>query len=111
MAIGYARQARFPLPVLAQWPSALALVAGSASIILGVWADLGALLLGAFALVAALGFHRFWELQDPEQRRTQRQNFWRNVTFLGASLALFAFFTTFGHDLPLTVTDPLIDLR
>lgn len=111
MAIGYAKQVGFPVPALAGWPSAVALLAGSASIILGVWADLGALLLGAFVLLAALGFHRFWVLHDPEQRRTQKLNFWRNVTFLGACLALFAFFTTFGHDLPLTITDPLIDLR
>ena len=111
MAIGYARQVQFPVPALAGWPSAVVLVAGSASIVLGAWADLGAVLLGAFVLVAALGFHRFWEITDPEQRRTQRGNLWRNVSLLGGCLVLFALFAAFGHDLPLTLTDPLIDLR
>jgi putative oxidoreductase len=108
--VGYAKQARFPLPRLAGWPAGLWLAAGSLSVILGAWADVGALMLALFVVLAAAGFHRFWKFEG-EQRQTQRSNFLRNVAFLGAALALFAFFATAGHDLPLTLTDPLIDLR
>jgi uncharacterized membrane protein YphA (DoxX/SURF4 family) len=111
MATGYAASSRFPLPRLAAWPSGVWLVAGSLSIVLGAWADLGALMLALFAILAAAWFHRFWEIDDPQQRQAQRGNFWRNATFVGGCLIIFAFFTTFGHDLPLTMTDPLFDLR
>jgi putative oxidoreductase len=111
MAIGFATQMRFPVPMLAAWPSGLWLIAGSLSIVLGVWADVGALMLALFVIVAAAWFHPFWTIEDPQQRQTQQQNFIRNATFLGACLIIFAFFTTFGHDLPLTITDPLFDLR
>ncbi len=111
MSIGFATAMRFPVPPLAAWPAGLWLIAGSFSIALGLWADLGALMLTVFVVLAAAWFHRFWEIEDPEQRQTQRQNFWRNATLAGACLIIFAFFTTFGHDLPLTLTDPLFDLR
>lgn len=111
MAIGYAASMRFPLPRLGAWPSGLWLVAGCLSIVLGVWADLGALMLAVFATLAGAWFHRFWEIEDPQQRGTQRQNFMRNATFVGGCLIIFALFATFGHDLPLTMTDPFFDLR
>lgn len=111
MAIGFAQHMAFPLPFLAAWPSGLWLLAGSLSIVLGIWADVGALMLGVFVILAAAGFHRFWEIEDQEQRQAQKANFLRNATFLGGCLIIFAFFSTFGDDLPLTMTDPLFDLR
>lgn len=111
MAIGFAKHMAFPLPFLAAWPSGAWLLAGSLSIVFGLWADVGALMLGLFVILAAAWFHRFWEIEDQDQRQTQKSNFVRNATFLGGSLIIFAFFTTFGHGLPLTLTDPLFDLR
>lgn len=111
MAAGFSRQMGFPFPALAGWPVGVWLVASGLSIGLGIWADLGALMLAAFVIPAAGWFHRFWEVDDPNQKQVQQQLFGRNLTFLGAALALFAFFAAFGHDLPLTITDPLFDLR
>lgn len=111
MAVGYATHMSMPLPLLAAWPSGLWLLAGSLSVVLGIWADVGALMLGLFVILAAAGFHRFWEIDDQEQRQAQKSNFLRNATYLGACLIIFAFFASFGNDLPLTITDPLIDLR
>ena len=108
---GYAEHMGMPMPALAAWPAGVWLLAGSLSIVLGVWADMGALMLAIFVVLAAAWFHRFWQLEDPDQRNTQKGNFLRNATLLGAALALFAFFSTVGHDLPLTLTDPLLDLR
>ncbi|MDQ3941025.1 MAG: DoxX family protein, partial [Actinomycetota bacterium] len=109
MAVGFARQMGFPFPGLASWVSGIWLVAAGLSIGLGIWADLGALMIAAFVIPAAWWFHRFWVIEDENQKQNQTLLFWRNVTFLGAALALFAFFATFGHDLPWTVTDPLFD--
>ncbi len=111
MAIGYATSMAFPVPFLAAWPAGVWLLAGSLSVVLGIWADVGALMLGVFVILAAAGFHRFWEIEDQDQRQTQKSNFLRNATYLGACLIIFAFFSTFGYDLPLTMTDPLFDLR
>ena len=111
MFVGMARQMSFPFPFLASWAAGTWLVAAGASIVLGVWADLGALMIAGFVIVAGAWFHRFWAVDDENQKQLQTLLFWRNVTFLGAALALFAFFAAFGHELPLTITDPLFDLR
>ena len=99
-----------PFPLLAGWPAGLWLLAGSASIVLGAWGDLGSLMLGLFVILAGGYFHRFWEVADPQQRHTQRMNFTRNVTYLGASLALFAVFASVGPALPLTLTGPVFEV-
>jgi len=52
MMIGAARSAKLPLPYLAGWPSALWLGAGSLLLAVGIWPDLGALMLGAFVIPA-----------------------------------------------------------
>ena len=111
MASGYAKQMGFPIPVLGAWPSGVWLGAGALSVALGIWPDLGALLLAGFPIPAALWIHPFWKIEDPNQKQQQQMNFLRNVTYVGAGLALFAFFATFGHGLDLTITDPLFDLR
>ena len=111
MAIGFERQSGFPFATLAGWPTGVWLAGAGVSIGLGIWADIGALMFAAFVIPAAVWFHRFWAIEDESQKQTQTLLFWRNVTFLGASLALFAFFAAFGHDLPFTITDPAFDLR
>jgi putative oxidoreductase len=111
MAAGYAKQMGFPAPALGAWPSGVWLAAGAVSVLFGIWADLGALLIAGFPIPAALWIHPFWKIEDPNQKQTEMMNFLRNVTYVGAGLALFAFFATFGHGLALTITDPLFDLR
>ena len=110
MAVGFARQMGFPLPGLASWPSGIWLVVAGLSILLGVWPDVGALMIAAFVIPAAWWFHRFWDVQDENQRQVATQLFGRNVVFLGMALMLFAFFSAFGDDLPLKSTGPLFDL-
>jgi putative oxidoreductase len=110
MFVGAAKQMGFPFPFLASWAAGTWLVAGGVSIALGVWPDVGALMIAVFVIVAAAWFHRYWAV-DADQRMMQNLLFWRNVTFLGAAVMLFVFFAAFGHDLPLTITDPLFDLR
>lgn len=106
----YARSAPFPAPYLAGWPAGIWLLAASLSIALGIWPDLGSLMVAVFVVPAGLYFHRFWTVEDPAQRQTQVGNFLRNVTFLGASLAMFGFFASAGEGLRFTVTGPLFDL-
>lgn len=105
----YARSARFPVPAVAGWPAGLWLIAGGVSIALGVWPDVGTLMIAAFVIPAALWFHRFWSVEDQMQKMTQTQLFWRNMIALGASIAMFGMFITLGEALRFTVTAPLFN--
>jgi len=110
MAEGYAQSAGFSVPAIAGWPTGLWMAAGGLSLILGIWPDIGALMIAAFAIVAAAYFHRFWELDDQMQKQTQQQLFGRNVIILGACLVMFGFFTAAGDALRYTITGPAFDL-
>lgn len=106
----YARSAAFPAPFLAGWPAGVWLLAASLSIGLGIWPDLGSLMVAVFVVLAGAGFHRFWSIEDPAQRQTQAGNLFRNVALLGASLALFGFFASAGDGLRFAITGSLFHL-
>ncbi len=109
MLEGYARQVKFPVAAIAGWPTGVWLIAGALSIALGVWPDVGALMIAAFLLPALLYFHRYWDVEDPAQKQTQQQLFWRNVFGIGACLVFFGTFVTLGPDLRYVITGPLFD--
>jgi putative oxidoreductase len=110
MMTGYAKQSGVPVPAVAGWPSGVWLAAAAVSVAAGIWADLGTLMIAAFVIPAAWFLHPFWNVEDPAQRQTQQQSFLRNVTFLGAALALFAVFASIDHSLRFAVTGSLIHL-
>lgn len=110
-AEGYATAFGFPIVALSGIPAGVWLVAASASIALGIWPDVGALMLAVFVVPAAFYFHRFWALQDPDQRQAQTQLFFRNVILFAACLIMFGFFASVGDALPYTITGPLFDLN
>lgn len=105
--VGYARAARFPAPGLAAVPAALWLLAGALSVAVGVWPDVGALMLAAWNIPTAIWFHAFWKAED-EQKQLQQQLFFRNLTFLGPELALFGLFVALADQLRFVVTAPLL---
>ncbi|MFD9968708.1 hypothetical protein ACFWYA_11075 [Streptomyces sp. NPDC059011] len=77
---------------------------------LGVWADLGALLIAVFVLPTALIMHAFWKETDPRTRQTEQISFLKDTALGGAALVMLAFFAYAGHDLGLTLTGPLFHL-
>ena len=103
---GYSKGIGFPVPAIAGWPVGIWLILGAISLALGIWPDIGALMIAAFAIVAAAYFHRFWEVDDPMQKQTQSQLFGRNLIIVGACLVMFAFFTSAGDALRYTITGP-----
>jgi uncharacterized membrane protein YphA (DoxX/SURF4 family) len=106
--IAVARRVRLPFPEVAGWPIGLWLVVGDLSIILGIWPDIGALMLVLFLVPTTLLFHPFWNFSDPSERRTQTSSFARNVSLLGGCLVLFAAWVTLGHTAPFTITGPAL---
>jgi uncharacterized membrane protein YphA (DoxX/SURF4 family) len=107
MAEGYSRSIGFPVPAITGWPTGLWLTVGALFVALGIWPDLGALMVAAFVIPAAWWFHRFWAVGDPAQKQTAEFFFYRNLTYLGASLALFGLFVTVGPALRFAITAPL----
>lgn len=101
---------RIPIPYVAGWPVGAWLVMGVLSIVLGIWPDIGALMVAAFLIPAALLFHPFWTFSDALQRRTQRGSFFRNVSLLDAALSLFALLSVAGPG-QFAITGSFFNLR
>ena len=101
---------RIPVPYVAGWPVGAWLTLAIISIVLGIWSDLGVLMLAAFLIPTTILFHPFWMFSDATQRRTQRGSFFRNISLLGATLALFAFLSVVGPG-TFAITGSLFSLR
>jgi uncharacterized membrane protein YphA (DoxX/SURF4 family) len=95
---------------VAGWPAGVWLLLAVLSMVLGVWPDVGALMMGAFLIPTTFLFHAFWTFSDATQRRTQQSNFYRNISLLGATLALFALSSAVGAG-RFAITGPLFNLR
>ncbi|MEV6338848.1 DoxX family protein [Nocardia vinacea] len=99
-----------PMPAVAVYSSGVCLLTGGLSVLLGVWADLGSLLLGVFLVVAAVTMHNFWAQTQAMAKQNDRIHFNKNIELAGASLMLFAFFAH-TSELGLTLTGPLFSLN
>jgi uncharacterized membrane protein YphA (DoxX/SURF4 family) len=106
---GYAAAKGVPSSELAVPASGVLLGLGGLSVLLGIWADLGALLLLIFLLPTAVLMHGFWRETDAQTRQLEMIQFFKDIALAGAALMLFAFFAH-TEDLGLTITGPLFDL-
>ena len=105
----YAGAKGLPVPQLSVLASGVLLTVGALSVLLGVWADLGSLLLVAFLVPTALLMHNFWTEPDPQARQADMVHFNKDIALAGAALMLFAFFAH-TPELGLTLTGPLFTL-
>ncbi|MEU4343803.1 DoxX family protein [Nocardia sp. NPDC023852] len=106
---GYAQGRGIPMPKYAVLASGVVFALGGLSVLLGVWADLGSLLLVVALLPTAFLMHPFWKETDAETEQGEMVQFNKDVALAGAALMLFAFFAHVD-DLGLTITGPLFDL-
>jgi len=84
----YAGSKGVPSPELAIKLSAIPLIAGGASILLGAKPKLGAMaILGFLAGVSPI-MHDFWRNDDPNQKMNDMINFMKNMALAGGALAL-----------------------
>lgn len=90
--------------------SGLWIVVGSLFVILGVWADLGFLMLAAFALAAAFLVHNFWRDTNPMEAQNQQAHFMKGLALAGAGLVMFVFFASAGDAIGFQITDPLFSI-
>ncbi len=88
--------------------SGVLIAAGGLGVILGIYTDLAALGLAAYALISAFLLHHFWT--DEEQLQVMEMTmFMKNLSIAGGGLILFAFTAAAGPALDFTITDPLFD--
>lgn len=71
--------ARVPAAAPAVIGSGVLLLAGGLSVLLGVWADLGALLLIVFLMPTAVLMHGFWRETDPQARQVEMTQFQKDL--------------------------------
>ena len=107
---GYAGFKKVPAPKLANLVSGVLLIAGGLSVILGVYADLGALVLAVLLVLMALKMHDFWAQADAQAKQTETINFFKNISMAGGALIMFAIAATEGSDYGWTLTDSLWQL-
>jgi uncharacterized membrane protein YphA (DoxX/SURF4 family) len=84
----YARAKGVPAPELAVTLSAVPLIAGGASLLLGVKPKAGAMAILGFLAGVSPVMHDFWRDEDPETRNTNMIMFMKNMALAGAALAL-----------------------
>lgn len=78
-----------PLPAAAFWTGIVLQFAGSALLLAGWHADIGAVFLIVFTVAVTLIFHRFWRKPDPQQRNLSRIMFLNNTGLLGGLVLLW----------------------
>jgi uncharacterized membrane protein YphA (DoxX/SURF4 family) len=111
MMAPYAASKGVPMAMPATLAGGVLLVGGGLSVLLGIWPDLGSLMLFAFLFPTAILMHGFWKETDPAAKMTEQTQFSKDMGLAGASLMLFAFFSFVGDDLGLTITGPLFHLH
>ena len=105
--VGYAKFKKVPAAKLSVMVSGVLLAAGGLSIILGVYADLGALIIAILMIVMALKMHDFWTQTDAQAKQTEMISFSKNISMAGGALFIFAITATAESDYGWALTDSL----
>jgi len=90
--------------------SGLGLGIGGLSVLLGIYGDLGALLIVVMVIGINVFMHAFWKETDPTTRMTEMTAFNKNIALIGGALAFFLLFASAGAHVGWTITGPLFSL-
>lgn len=105
--IEYAKAYSVPMAELGVPLTGLMAVVGGLLVALGLWGDLGALLIAAFLLLITPLMHAFWRETDAMQRQLQTVNFMKNTALFGGALAFFYAWNQLQGEAGLSLSDPL----
>ena len=84
----YAKTKNVPMAEAAVAATGVALIAGGASILLGIKPKLGTAAITGFLAGVSPVMHNFWSVQEPNQRMNEMINFSKNMALLGSAVAL-----------------------
>lgn len=106
---GYAKYKKVPAAKLSVIVSGLMILLGGLYIALGVYADLGGLLIALFLIPAALLMHAFWKESDATAKQNESIAFFKDLALAGAALIIFALVST-GTDFGPSITSAFFSL-
>jgi putative oxidoreductase len=106
---GYAQFKKVPAAKLSVQVSGLLLLLGGLSIILGVWLDLGALVMVVVLVLMALKMHDFWAA-DESSKQAEMIGFLKNISMAGGALFLFAIAAQHGAEYGPAITESLFHI-
>jgi putative oxidoreductase len=66
-------------------------------------------MIALWGIPTAYYIHGWWRYDDEQQKQSQQVIFMRNITFVGAAVALFAGFIALGDDLRYAITPALFN--
>lgn len=104
---GYAASRGVPQARLAVLGSGVLMLIGALMVLLGIWLDLGALLLVIFLVPTALLMHPFWKETDAMTKQTEMISFQKDIALAGGALLILSLYAGYGADLGITITGPL----
>lgn len=87
---GYAKYKKIPAAKAGVIVSGLMILVGGLYVALGIYADLGALLIALFLIPTALLMHTFWKETDATAKQNEMIAFNKDLALAGASLIIFA---------------------
>ena len=87
---GYAQYKKLPAAKLGVLVSGLFFLLGGIYIAIGLWVDLGALLIAITLILAAVIFHNFWKETDATAKQNEQMAFTKDIALAGAALVIFA---------------------
>jgi len=97
----YAETKNVPMAEAVVAATGVALMAGGASILLGIKPKFGTAAIAGFLAGVSPVMHNFWSVQEPQQRMNEMINFSKNMALLGSALALM------GVDEPWPISVPI----
>ena len=100
---GYAKYKKVPAAKLSVIVSGLMILIGGLYIALGIYADLGGLLVALFLIPAAFLMHAFWKETDATTKQNESIGFFKDISMAGAALIIFALIAT-GTDFGPSIT-------
>ena len=86
---GYATYKKVPAAKLSVAVSGVMILIGGLYVALGIYADLGALLIAIFLIPTAFLMHAFWKESDATAKQNEMNNFFKNLSIAGAALIIF----------------------
>ncbi len=104
----YAESRGVPNPHTLTRVSGVLILAAGLGVILGIWADLAALGMAAYSLIAAFWVHHFWTDEDPMVQQAEMSGFMKNLSIAGGALILFGFLQL-NDGVGLTITGNLFN--
>jgi uncharacterized membrane protein YphA (DoxX/SURF4 family) len=107
--VEYARSYGAPAPEILVPLSGAVAVTGGILVVLGIWGDLGALMIAGFLIGITPFMHAFWREEEAQGRQLQIAMFTKNLALLGGALAIFYLFNQLQGEAGLSITDPLFD--